>query len=329
MGGLGMALAGGLEGLGRGLMEEARMRREEAAQRLRSRERRQERAEDRAFAVEDRNFRRGAAIEDRDLARTWSVEDREDQQRFQAGQSAASRAHSFAIEDYRRKGSREDEARRREQYLEDEARRRTQELEDEARRRGQALSDVERKAAYEREKEKLRQEHRLEELQERERIGLGSGRRDASDLRRGTLAELRKSFTDSSGFTNEEHLAIFVAEVLDNMDRDMTESEAVADARRRQIYERDVTVDPPGLLNKKTTTERKTGLGGDRRARWTGEFAPRGESSGEGRAPAPAAERPTASGPDGLPQPKTEAEYNALPKGSQYIDPDGKVRVKG
>ena len=31
----------------------------------------------------------------------------------------------------------------------------------------------------------------------------------------------------------------------------------------------------------------------------------------------------------GLPKPKTEADYKALPKGARYIAPDGKVRTKG
>lgn len=46
-------------------------------------------------------------------------------------------------------------------------------------------------------------------------------------------------------------------------------------------------------------------------------------------APAAPAPAPSPAAAGGLPQPKSEAEYNALPQGSQYIGTDGQVRIKG
>jgi len=44
-----------------------------------------------------------------------------------------------------------------------------------------------------------------------------------------------------------------------------------------------------------------------------------------GAAPQPAAPTPTTS----IPAPKTREEYNAIPKGTRYIDTDGKTKIKG
>jgi hypothetical protein len=51
--------------------------------------------------------------------------------------------------------------------------------------------------------------------------------------------------------------------------------------------------------------------------------------------PAPAAPKPAAPAPKpaaptaAMPAPKTEAEYKAIPKGTRYMDTDGKEKIKG
>ena len=46
-------------------------------------------------------------------------------------------------------------------------------------------------------------------------------------------------------------------------------------------------------------------------------------------APAPPKAAPAAPAPDqGLPAPKTQAEYNAIPAGTKYVDTDGKTKIK-
>jgi hypothetical protein len=50
-----------------------------------------------------------------------------------------------------------------------------------------------------------------------------------------------------------------------------------------------------------------------------------------GAAPAAAETKPAAApvAAQSIPAPKTEQEYNAIPKGTRYIDTDGKTKIKG
>lgn len=143
------------------------------------------------------------------------------------------------------------------------------------------------------------------------------------------------------GFESEQIAPAVIEEVM----RVMREDDLSEDAARRKVLDAMVyettTVEGGGFLRSgaEVTNRVRRGDGDVEGGTWTGIFdygndaedqpeAPAVASRGGPETPAMPGEPDAPEGPSGMPSPRTQAEYEALPSGTRYLAPDGQIRVK-